>query len=111
MSAKKYFYKHILVKRIRLITNLHYIVDMDSLHVDSNILGHYAYKNVWTPFVGEVLLMEQEDHNSEDCFAITILKSGAMFLVRYRELFGTSLSMMELYPVKLLDLENKELDW
>ena len=36
---------------------------MDSLHVDSDIRGHHVYKNVWTPFVGEVLLMEREDHN------------------------------------------------
>ena len=36
---------------------------MDSLHVDSDIRGHHVYKNVWTPFVGEVLLVEREDHN------------------------------------------------
>ena len=37
---------------------------MNSLHMDADIRGHtHVYKNVWTPFVGEVLLMQQEDHN------------------------------------------------
>ena len=49
---------------------------MDSLYVDSDIRGHHVYKNIWTPFVGEVLLVEQEDHNPQDCFAVTILKSA-----------------------------------
>jgi len=41
-----------------------------------DIRGHDVYKKVWTPFVGEVLLMEQEDHNPENCFTVTMLKSG-----------------------------------
>ena len=64
--------------------------------MESVVRGHHIYKNVWTPFVGEVLHVEQEAHNPEDCFAVAVL----MFLVRYRELFGTLLSMMELYLVK-----------
>ena len=49
---------------------------MDSLHVDPDIHGHHVNKNVQAPFVGEVLLVEQEDHNPENCFAVAILKSG-----------------------------------
>ena len=45
---------------------------MDSLHVDADIRGHHVYKNVWTPFVSEVLV-QQEDHYPEDCFAVAIL--------------------------------------
>ena len=52
---------------------------MDSLHVDADIHGHHVYKNVWTSFVSEVLLVQQEDHNPEDCFAVAILKSGEIF--------------------------------
>jgi len=51
---------------------------MDSLQVDSDIRGHHVYKNVWTPYLGEFLLVEQEDHNPEDCFAVAILKSGGI---------------------------------
>ena len=60
---------------------------MDSLHVDSDICGHHVYKNVWTPFVGEVLLVEREDHNPEDCFAVAILKSGEIVWYKFRPLF------------------------
>jgi len=52
--------------------------DMDSLQVDSDMLGHHVYKNVWTPYVGKVLLVEHEDDNPEDCFAVAILKSGGI---------------------------------
>ena len=62
--------------QLRLITNLHCVIDMDSLHVDSDIHGHHVYKNIWTSFVGEVLLVEQEDHNTEDYFTVALLKSG-----------------------------------
>ena len=49
---------------------------MDTLHVDADIRGHHIYKTSWTPFVGELLLVQQEDHNPEDSFAVAILKSG-----------------------------------
>ena len=48
---------------------------MDTLHVDDDIRGHHIYKISWTPFVGEILLV-QEDHNPEGSFALAILKSG-----------------------------------
>jgi len=50
--------------------------DMDTWHVDADVRGHHIYKTVWTPFVGEILLVQQEDHNTEDSFAEAILKSG-----------------------------------
>ena len=50
--------------------------DMDTWHVDDDVRGHHIYKTVWTPFVGEILLVQQEDHNPEDSFTVAILKSG-----------------------------------
>ena len=47
---------------------------MDSLHWDSVIRGHHVYKEIWTPFVGEVLRVEQETHNAQDRFAVAIVK-------------------------------------
>jgi len=49
---------------------------MDSYHMESVVHGHHSYKNVWTPFVGEVLHVEQEAHNPEDRFAVAVLKTG-----------------------------------
>ena len=54
-------------------------------------------------YVGEIFCMEQEAHNTADCFAVAIVKDETvveskltMFLVKLRALFGTSLSTMEL---------------
>ena len=47
---------------------------MDSLHWDSVIRGHHVYKEIWTPFVGEVLRVEQETHNAQDRFAVAIVQ-------------------------------------
>ena len=48
---------------------------MDSLRWNSVIRGHHIYKDIWTPFVGEILCVEQEMHNSEDRFAVAIVKT------------------------------------
>ena len=48
--------------------------EMDSLSWDSVIRGHHIYKNIWTPFVGEILRVEQEVCNPENHFAVPIVK-------------------------------------
>ena len=48
---------------------------MDSHHWDSVILGHHVYKDIWTPFVGEILNVQQEVHNVEDHFAVAVVKN------------------------------------
>ena len=49
---------------------------MDSLHWDSVIHGHHVYKDIWTPFIGEVLRVEQETHNVQDRFAVAVVKDN-----------------------------------
>ena len=44
--------------------------------VDSVIRGHHIYKDVWTPYVGEELSLEQEHGNSHDFYATTVKKDG-----------------------------------
>ena len=44
---------------------------MDSLRWDSMIRGH---KDVWIPFVGKILRVEQEVHNTADHFAVAVVK-------------------------------------
>ena len=72
---------------------------MDSLHWDSVIRGHHVYKDIWTPFIGEVLRVEQETHNVQDQFAVAVVRMTlqlALCHMKFRALFGTSSSTMEL---------------
>ena len=48
---------------------------MDSHHWESVIHGHHVYKDIWTPFVGEILNVQQEVHNAEDRFVVTVVKN------------------------------------
>ena len=47
---------------------------MDSLHWDNVIRSYHIYKDIWTPFIGEILRVEQEAHNTADCFAVAVVK-------------------------------------
>jgi len=47
---------------------------MDSLHLDSVIRGNHIYKDIWNPFTGEILCVEQEAHNTADCFTVAVVK-------------------------------------
>ena len=47
---------------------------------DSLIRGHHIYKNIWTPSVGEVLLLVKQEENEHDCFAISVMKDGLLLI-------------------------------
>ena len=38
--------------------------------------GAHAYKDLWEPRIGEVLLLQREPDNSQDKLAVAVLKSG-----------------------------------
>ena len=38
------------------------------------IHGHHIYKDIWTPFVGEILRLEQEAHTTADRFPVAVVK-------------------------------------
>ncbi len=40
------------------------------------VRGHHIYKAVWTPAVGEMLLLEPEHSNVHDPQAVAVVKSG-----------------------------------
>ena len=46
------------------------------LEVNSFIRGYHAYKDVWTPFIGEELLLRREPDNVKDRSAVAVLKDG-----------------------------------
>ena len=44
------------------------------LVLHSVIRGHHIYKRIWTPVVGEELLLQRDLTNSYDIFAVGIMK-------------------------------------
>ena len=42
---------------------------------DSVISGHHVYKAIWTPYAGEMLLVQKELANTHDRMAATIVTS------------------------------------
>ena len=51
---------------------------VSSFTVDSVIRGHHVYKDIWTPYVGEELFLEQEQGNQHDFYATTVKKNGVV---------------------------------
>ena len=41
---------------------------------NSYIRGYHVYKDIWTPEIGEVLLLRREPHNIKDKSAVVIMK-------------------------------------
>ena len=76
IQRKASFINILFIKRIRLINdhNTWSFAAMDSLHWDSVIRGHHVHKDIWTPFIGEDLRVEQETHNVQDRFDVAVVK-------------------------------------
>lgn len=49
---------------------------MEDCFYHSVVRGHHVYKTVWTPYVGEVLEVQEELDNHHDSYALCILKAG-----------------------------------
>ena len=46
------------------------------------IRGHRIYKSVWTPFIGEELVVEAEDSNEHDEHAVAVMKDSCVVCAR-----------------------------
>ena len=46
--------------------------------VNSVVRGHHVYKSVWTPFLGEELVLEAEDGNEHDQHAVAVMKDATV---------------------------------
>ena len=46
----------------------------ESLEKESVVRGHHIYKVVWTPTIREELLLEAEDDNEHDRYAVCVVK-------------------------------------
>ena len=48
------------------------------LHVDSVVRGHHIYKSIWTPALAEELLVEPENDNEHDIYAVYVKKDNTI---------------------------------
>ena len=48
--------------------------DIISLEVYSYVRGYHVYQDIWNPRIGEALPLEREPDNSEDKFAVAIVR-------------------------------------
>ena len=48
------------------------------LCVDSVVRGHHVYKSIWTPALAEELLVEQENDNEHDLYAVCVMKDDTI---------------------------------
>ena len=50
----------------------------DSYEKMSVIRGHHIYKSIWTPIIGEELVLEAQDDNKHDKHAVGVMKDGCV---------------------------------
>ena len=63
--------------------------DLAEYVMESVIQGHHVYKTIWEPRVGEQLVLEREDSNSCDRYAVSVMKYGTIVGHVPRELSRT----------------------
>jgi len=51
---------------------------MEEFHIVSVVQSHHVYKSIWTPHIGEVLVACVESDNSEDDYAVAIVKGNVV---------------------------------
>ena len=49
---------------------------VEVLEIDSYVRGYHAYQNLWSPVIGESLLVKREPTNSKDVNAVAVHKDN-----------------------------------
>ena len=49
---------------------------LSTTSVQSYVRGYHAYKDAWTPFIGETLVLKREPENSIHRFAVAVVLDG-----------------------------------
>ena len=58
---------------MRVLSNLYSLSNGCHLCKESVVRGHHVSKDVWAPFVGEILDGTREDENSHDRLAVSVV--------------------------------------
>lgn len=45
------------------------------IKVDGVVRGHHVYKFIWTPFIGKELVLELEERNEHNGYAVSVKKT------------------------------------
>ena len=61
----------------------------ETFSIVSVVRGHHVYKSVWTPLLGERLLVRPETGNNHDKYAVSVVKHGEIVGHLPRELSRT----------------------
>ena len=49
---------------------------LDFFVINSHVRGYHVYKDIWSPYEGEVLQLQREPSNPNDKFAVTVCLDG-----------------------------------
>ena len=47
-----------------------------SFRIESSVHGHHVYKDVWSPVIGDELLVQVEEHNTFNEFGVAVMKNS-----------------------------------
>ncbi len=64
------------VSRVKMASEIVSNVRIAEVQLNSFIRGYHAYTDVWTPFIGEELLLRREPDNVKDSSAVSVVKEG-----------------------------------
>jgi len=48
----------------------------ESFHLSSFVRGYHEYQRLWTPRIGEGLVVKQERDNCHDKYVVAVIKDG-----------------------------------
>ena len=64
--------------RVDCLLNSAKTVAMETLQVESCVLGHHIYKDVWSPSLGEVLQCTRELKNTKDRYVVAVVRRSTV---------------------------------
>ena len=82
----------------------------NNTNITSWVTGHHIYKRVWTPVIGEDLVVRRNRENPVDNFAVGVYKNGTLvghIPIDLRDRFVQHLRRGDIYAVVVGKRENK----
>ena len=62
----------------RSITSQIITGSLEVVEIQSFVRGYHAYKDIWDPVVGQMLLLKRQPDNSEDSHAVAVLNEDVI---------------------------------
>ena len=68
------------------------------MYIESYVRGYHAYMDIWTPVIGQALLLKREPTNSQDVHAVAIYFEDQIDY-RYRWAYPVQSSTERMYQL------------